>query len=143
MLLSIFPEILSSPVECGYIGIQHKITLAFMAPRVSLNCIGKYVVGDIWKKILDIKLSACTVPILRKIHTKNVLSGKNVQMLTMTILDDGIWCYFSFSIFFFLISNFCNFLPLNIKEQIVGRKTSSIFYKAKVSSTSENPLMQN
>ena len=63
-------------------------------------------------------------------------------MLTMTILEDGIWCYFSFSIFF-LISNFCNFLPLNIKEQIVGRKTSSIFYKAKVSSTSENPLVQS
>lgn len=75
MLLSIFPEILSSLVECDYIGIQHKITLILMAPTVSLNCIGKYVVGDIWKNILDIKLSAHTVPILRKIHTKNVLSG--------------------------------------------------------------------
>lgn len=79
MLLSVFPEILNSPVEPDYIGIQHKITLVFRAPTVSLNSIGKYVVGDIWKKILDIKLSECTVPTLRKIHTKNVLSGKKMS----------------------------------------------------------------
>ena len=61
--------------------------------------------------------------ILRKLHTKNILAGKSVQMLTMIILDIAIVYYFSFSIFPFLESHIhCNFLQLNIKEQTNWRK---------------------